>query len=89
MMVGMGVAFAAVVVVTRTIWPLVLIDAVSLISFSSGVGANSGPDVITIVIELVLGALGATYGIWLLHRHQHGHADHSGEVGSFARTQSG
>jgi hypothetical protein len=34
-MVGIGVAFAAVVVVTGTIWPLVLITAATQVSFSS------------------------------------------------------
>jgi hypothetical protein len=30
------------------------------------------------VIELVMGALAAAYGIWLLRRDQHRHAAHSG-----------
>ncbi|HEY6689114.1 MAG TPA: CPBP family glutamic-type intramembrane protease [Propionibacteriaceae bacterium] len=83
-MVGMGVAFAAVVVVTGTIWPLVLIDAASQIPFYFMAGERSRPDIVTIVIELVMGALAAAYGIWLLHRHQHRHADHSGEDGQFS-----
>lgn len=82
-MVGIGVAFAAVVVVTGTIWPLVLINAATQIPYFITAGGDSRPGVETIVIELVMGALAAAYGIWLLHRHQHRHADHSGEDGQF------
>lgn len=78
-LVGMGVAFAAVVVVTGTIWPLVLIDAATQIPFFILPGANSRPDIVTIVIELVMGASAAAYGVWLLRRHQHRHAEGSGE----------
>ncbi|GAA4672848.1 hypothetical protein GCM10023215_00180 [Pseudonocardia yuanmonensis] len=85
-MVGMSVAFAAVVVVTGTIWPLVLINAAMQIPFFFEPGANSRPGVVAIVIELVVGALAAGYGIWLLHRHQDRHADHS-EDGQFSAPQ--
>ena len=85
-MVGMGVAFAAAVVVTGTIWPLVFIDAASLLLFWLSPGSkNSRPDMVLIVIELVMGALLAAYGIWLLHRHQPRHADHSGSLLLFHR----
>jgi hypothetical protein len=44
-----------------------------------------------LAFELVMGALAAAYGIWLLHRHQHQHqhrhADHSGEDGQFSAPQ--
>jgi membrane protease YdiL (CAAX protease family) len=83
-MVGMGVAFAALVVVTGTIWPLVLINAASQILFYFATVPDSRPDIFTIVIELVMGALAAAYGIWLLHRHQHRHADHSAKMGQFS-----
>jgi hypothetical protein len=86
-MVGIGVAFAAVVVVTGTIWPLVLIDAASQISTLILPEGSSRPGIVAIVIELILGALAAAYGIWLLHRHQHRHADHSGEDGQFSAPQ--
>lgn len=86
-MVGMGVAFAAVVVVTGTIWPLVLIDAAMQVPYFFQAGVNSGPDIVGIVIELAIGALAAGYGIWLLHRHQHRHADHPGQDDQFSPPQ--
>lgn len=73
--VGMGVAFAALVVVTGTIWPLVLISAASQIAFYLTYEPNSRSD-IAIVVELLMGALAAAYGIWLLHRHEHRHVGH-------------
>ncbi|MGB3956378.1 MAG: CPBP family intramembrane glutamic endopeptidase [Brooklawnia sp.] len=75
--VGMGIAFAALVVVTGTIWPLVLISAASQVVFYLTYLPNSRPDVTIVVIELLMGALAAAYGIWLLHRHQHRHGSSS------------
>ncbi|WP_245862846.1 CPBP family intramembrane glutamic endopeptidase [Georgenia soli] len=72
-MVGMGIAFAAAVVVTGTIWPLVLIDAVTQTATLPVPGGTSTPDIFTVVVELVMGTLAAAYGIWLLHRHRHVH----------------
>jgi hypothetical protein len=78
--VGIGVAFAAVVVVTGTIWPLVVIDAASFFANTVPYGNNPAPtDSGTLVGSLIVGALAAACGIWLLHRDQHRHAAHSGE----------
>lgn len=85
--VGMGIAFAALVVVTRTIWPLVLISAASQIVFYLTYVPNSHPGTITVVIELLMGALAAAYGIWLLHRHGHRHVSHG--AGSSRVTSAG
>lgn len=82
-MVGIGVAFAALVVVTGTIWPLVLITAVGQTATLIVPGGASRPDIFTIVFELVMGGLAATYGIWLLRRHRR-QADHYGEDGKFS-----
>ena len=75
---GIGVAFAAVVVVTGTIWPLVVISAA--MSIPLGI-QNDYPAALTgiLVSSLTVGALAAAYGIWLLHRDQHRRADHSGK----------
>lgn len=70
-MLGIGVAFAALVVVTGTIWPLVFITAVGQTATLILPEGTSSPDIFTIAFELVMGALAAAYGIWLLHRQQH------------------
>ncbi len=72
-MVGMGVAFAAAVVVTGTIRPLVIIDAATQVPYFILPAANSRPDPVTVVVELTMGALAAAYGLWLLHRDRRGH----------------
>jgi hypothetical protein len=78
--VGIGVAFAAVVVVTGTIWPLVVISAASFFANTVPYGDNPPPtDSGTLAGSLIVGALAAAYGIWLLHRDQHRPAAHSGE----------
>lgn len=69
--VGMGIAFAALIVVTGTIWPVVLISAASQIAFYLTYVPDARPDVVTIGIELAMGALAGAYGLWLLHRHEH------------------
>lgn len=83
---GMGVAFAAVVVVTGTIWPLVVISAAQLFLYginpspgSTPAAADSGADAISLVGSLVYGALVAAYGVWLLHRDQRRHTALTGE----------
>lgn len=86
-MVGIGIAFAAVVVVTGTIWPLVLISAATQLPYFIIPGADSRPDIASIAMVAGAGTLAAAYGIWLLHRHQHRHADHSGEDGQFSAAQ--
>lgn len=72
-MVGIGIAFAAVVVVTGTIWPLVLIDATMQLPYFLIPEAASRPDLASVAMVAGVGALTAAYGIWLLHRHQHRH----------------
>ena len=78
--VGTGISFAAAVVVTGNIWPLVVIHApmyfvTPLQSGADDPTAAQGSDLV--VGSLVLGGLAAVYGIWLLHRHQHRHAAQS------------
>ncbi len=80
-MVGMGIAFGAVLVVTGTIWPLVLINAASLVPFWILPAGDANPGIIGIAVELGLGTLMAAYGLWLLRRHQCRHADRPGENG--------
>ncbi len=75
--VGMGIAFAALVIVTGTIWPLVLISAASQVVFYLTYLPNSRPDVSVIVIELLMGALAAAYGMRLLHRRRRRHGSSS------------
>lgn len=51
-------------------------------------GANSRPGIVTVVVELVVGALAAAYGIWLLRRHKYRYADHSAaRTASFQQPQ--
>ena len=81
MLVGIGVGFAAVVVVTGTIWPPVVIRTVLFFARALQFGADdsAAPGLGPLVGSLAFGALAATYGIWLLHRHLHRHDGHSGE----------
>ena len=81
---GIGVAFAAVVVVTGTIWPLVVISAAMSIPLGIQNDYPAALDSGILVSSLTVGALAAAYGIWLLHRDQHRRADHSGEDEQFS-----
>jgi membrane protease YdiL (CAAX protease family) len=86
---GVGVAFAALVVVTGTIWPLVLVDAAWMVVFYLVPAGSSRPDVVTAVVEVAMGALAAAYGIWLLRRHDRRPADEAGETPTSPRRADG
>jgi hypothetical protein len=70
---GMGVGFAAVALVTGTIWPLVVVhlvlDYVNAVQAAAASGAGLTNELVNGGINVVLGALWAAYGVWLL-RHQ-------------------
>ncbi len=85
--VGIGVAFAALVVVTGTIWPLVVISAAMSIPVGIQNDFPAALDSGVLVGSLTVGALAAAYGIWLLHRDQYRHAAHSGEDDQFSPPQ--
>ena len=71
---GMGVGFAAVALVTGTIWPLVVahvvLDYANAVQAAAAAASGAGltDELVTGGINVVLGALWAAYGVWLLRR---------------------
>jgi uncharacterized protein len=72
---GVGIGFGAVALATGTIWPLLVIhflmdfiNSIQAAAPGEGIGGGAADLLLNAGINVVLGALVAGYGLWLLHR---------------------
>jgi membrane protease YdiL (CAAX protease family) len=83
---GMGIGFAAVALVTGTIWPLVVVhlalDYANAVQAAVAAASGTGlaDDLVNGGINVLLGVLWAAYGGWLLRRHPTVHAGNAASV---------